>query len=84
MSLALQLDKVSWVLLANEWYEVYQQSFSLDSYEYLWEEQIIHGGGQSGLCAIGFMFEDTSRNHLAGPLSSIQAIRYNHKANVKL
>ena len=35
MSLALQVDQILAVLLADGWHMVAKQSFSLDSYEYL-------------------------------------------------
>src|SRR5690606_14578913 len=42
-----------------------------------------HGGGQSGVCATGFAFTEVKRypswyteNQIFGPLTSIQAVRY--------
>jgi hypothetical protein len=36
MSLGIDVDAVSRVLLADGWHDVAEKSFSLDSYEYLW------------------------------------------------
>jgi hypothetical protein len=67
MSLGIDVDKVVRVLLADGWHDVHDNSFTLDSYEYLWWEggsgpradrdpMILHGGGRSGVCATGFAF----------------------------
>ena len=87
MSLALDVDRVSEVLIGGTWYGVKKQSFSLDSYEYIWfaegqirgqdDPTILHGGGNSDVCASGFMFT-TTRNGMtvlmSGPLTAIQAV----------
>ena len=75
MSLALEVDNVMEVLLADGWHLVRHKSFGLDSYEYLWGGQVLHGGGSSDVCAIGFMFTDGT-DTFAGPLTSILAIKY--------
>lgn len=81
MSLAIQIGDVVSVLLADGWHEVENTSFTIDSYEYLEDSSadsfVLHGGGQSGICATGFRFlEDTERGtYLAGPLSAILAVR---------
>jgi len=36
---------------------------------------LLHGGGHSGICATGFEFKTTGGEHIAGPLSAIQAVR---------
>lgn len=83
MSLAIDVDRVTAVLLADGWHHVANQSFTLDSYEYLWyptntrrsDFEILHGGGQSGVCATGFAFQDTDGQTTAGPLTAILAVR---------
>ena len=61
MSLAINTDLVKAVLLADGWHEVADNSFDLDSYEYLSGPgdgaPVVHGGGQSGVCATGFTFD---------------------------
>lgn len=81
MSLAIDVDAVTGVLLADGWHAVKGASFELDSYEYLWdreggEQVILHGGGQSGVCATGFGFRDAKQDAwLFGPLTSILAVK---------
>jgi hypothetical protein len=91
MSLAIDVDRVSAVLLADGWHEVAAGSFTLDSYEYVWwpSEQarargdfdLLHGGGRSGVCATGFQL--TSGDDLiAGPLTAILAVRIRPAADL--
>jgi hypothetical protein len=71
MSLAIDIDLVSHVLLADGWYTVVDHSFTLDSYEYFSYHRndpndpnahhVLHGGGSSGVCATGFSFEVAPR-----------------------
>jgi hypothetical protein len=84
MSLAIDVDKVKAVLLADGWHDVKDASFSLDSYEYLWygdgddrrDPMILLGGGDEPLIpARGFTFTTTDDDLLSGPLTSILAVR---------
>lgn len=78
MSIAIDTDRVSGVLLADGWHQVEGTSFDLDSYEFVWGERLIHGGGNSGVCATGFTFyEDGLR--ISGPLTALLAVRENEK-----
>lgn len=74
MSLRIETDTVAAVLLADGWHEVHPGTFNLDAYEYLEDDQLIHGGGHSGVCATGFTF-GSDAGTLLGPLTSILAIR---------
>jgi hypothetical protein len=88
MSLAINIDKVKRVLLSDGWYVVLNESFALDAYEYLWypnedttkmDAEIVHGGGQSGVCSTGFTFHgignaDDGPLWIHGPLTAIQAV----------
>ena len=92
MSLAIDVDTVVAVLLADGWHEVFDNTFSLDSYEFLWsgregasiqearddfdeyDAEIVHGGGESGICATGFAMR-TVEGWIYGPLTSILAVR---------
>lgn len=82
MSLAIDVDKVVAVLLADGWHDVEDHSFSLDSYEYVWwpkgadDSQVVHGGGQSDVCATGFEFYESAFIKMAGPLTAILAVRF--------
>ncbi len=84
MSLSLDVDKVTAVLLVDGWHEVAEDSFGLDSYEYLWwppgladgkEPHVLHGGGRAGICSTGFQFKSDAGDAISGPLSAIQAVR---------
>ena len=84
MSLAIDVDHVTHVLLTDGWHEVANASFAIDAYEFLWwgrrckEHQdpvVLHGGGNSGICATGFSFEATDGSSVAGPLTAIVGVR---------
>jgi hypothetical protein len=90
MSLAIDVDRVSQVLLSDGWHTVVNKSFTLDSYEYIWhhegskDSELMHGGGSSGVCATGFSFQASPQpgsnqkagELIAGPLTAIQAVRH--------
>lgn len=75
MSLAIQCKDVAEVLLADGWHEVELGSFDLDAYEFLNDEELVHGGGKSGVCATGFVFKSAAGDMYMGPLTSILAVR---------
>ncbi len=79
MSIAIQVDNVLAVLVGGQWFEVADESFDLDSYEYLHGQDILHGGGQYGACANGCTFKPADGTFLAGPLTAIRAGRYTQK-----
>jgi len=85
MSLAIDINKISDVLLVDGWHDIKEGSFSIDSYEYLFfykgdDATIVHEGGQSGVCESGFVFTDRGTdNCVAGPLTSILAIKVSSK-----
>jgi len=71
MSLAIDPNEVTAVLLADGWHEVQVlgdnswSSFDLDSYEYVDAQSdpdrdpiVLVGGGQSGICSVGFTFRE--------------------------
>ena len=87
MSLAIDVDHVHSVLVAGTWHEIADDSFFLDSYEYIWhsgrsredwdkDPMVLHGGGHSGVCATGFSFRLPNGDTMAGPLTAIQAVIY--------
>ncbi|MGV8967202.1 MAG: hypothetical protein ACOH2F_13075 [Cellulomonas sp.] len=90
MSLHINPDEVAGVLLADHWHQVLPGTFDLDSYEYVTEDgDILHGGGNSGVCSTGFSFVEVHRatgddesyegpsfhSRIYGPLTAIIAVR---------
>lgn len=84
MSLAIDVDRVRRVLLADGWHTVTDDSFYLDSYEYLWygedprdksDPMVLQGGGSGGVCPVGFRFLSEGSLFM-GPLTAIQAVQY--------
>jgi hypothetical protein len=82
VSLAIDVDKVVGVLLADGWHGVQDASFTLGSYEYIWHDdpddprhrELVHG-------ATGFRFlehlPDTIHRYVvSGPLTAILAVRH--------
>lgn len=76
MSLAIDLDEVTAVLLPDGWHTVNNQSFTTDAYEYVHGDHLIVGGGQvAGVPSTGFAFQDADTGTwIVGPLTSIHAI----------
>lgn len=83
MSLRIDAQKVVQVLLADGWHQIEPKSFSIDSYEFLEFEDdpapdsdgfLLHGGGQSGVCASGFTFIEGAFA-VSGPLTAVLAVR---------
>jgi hypothetical protein len=86
MSLAIDTDLVTDVLLSDGWHHVEDDSFDIDSYEYLdtwWNETdksiLKLGAGQEPLIPTrGFSFREKSDDknvRTVGPLTSIIALR---------
>jgi hypothetical protein len=82
MSLAIEIKNVTRVLLADGWHDVEKDSFTVDSYEYIQSHPnpdrnplVLHGGGNSGVCAAGFAFRGAVGGEwIAGPLTAILAV----------
>ena len=88
MSLAINVDRVSAILLDGGWHEVafvgegdnLKSTFNIDSYEFVKAEglarQLRHGRGWSGVCPAGFRFVDpATQSEVYGPLTAIVAVR---------
>lgn len=76
MSLKIDVDDVTSVLLADGWHTVTDQSFTLDSYEFVWQGALQLGGGQcEGVPSTGFEFRGSDGKIWAGPLTSILAVK---------
>jgi hypothetical protein len=72
---AIDTDKVEWVRLASgERLVVRDQSFTLDSYEFVEDGHTIHRGGQSWITGTGFTFKTEEGVVVAGPLTAIEAV----------
>lgn len=72
MSLCIDVNTVTRVLLADGWHDVADASFEIDAYEFVWSGSdrlvrdvgwsgsrdpiVLLGGGQSGICSTGFRF----------------------------
>lgn len=78
MSLLIDPRRVNAVMVAGQWWDVQPESFDLDSYEYGTDDDeldLLHGGGQSGVCATGYTFKDSGGNVYSGPLTEVQMVR---------
>ena len=77
VSLDIEIEEVVEVLLADGWHVVHGKTFELDGFDFTHEGRRVHGGGDSGVCATGFSFvTDQEGSRLAGPLTSILALRH--------
>lgn len=82
MSLNIDIDTVTEVLLEDGWHQVEDVSFDLDAYEYQqrWENDglhksyPVHAAGNSGVCSNGFMFKENGAV-VMGPLTAILAVK---------
>jgi hypothetical protein len=78
MSLAIDTDKVIEVLLADRWHAVLDDTFVIDSYEFVEAGKTVLGGGQDPLVSsMGFTFDEADRggHAMSGPLTSILAVK---------
>jgi hypothetical protein len=71
MSLAIREQEVVAVLLVDGWHEVDPGSFYIDAYEYIHDDGSVAAGG----IGVGFHAEDAERGEMAGPLSSVLAVK---------
>jgi hypothetical protein len=100
MSLLIEVDDVTSVLLADGWHNVDWRdsnnhgdpdgrrisTFSLDAYEFVhryrnWDQLKTvdyHLGGQSGICATGFTFQEEG-TWISGPLTAILAVQHDRR-----
>jgi len=72
VSIAIDTDKVTNVLINSVWYAVKGSSFYLDAYEYL-DGSIISSHPQ---CSTGFSFDTTEGDIMSGPITAIKAVRH--------
>jgi hypothetical protein len=77
MSLAIEVDNVKSVLLADGWHEVAPNSFQIDAYEFRdGDEVLLKGGAANGVISTGATWKGTGGESIACPLTSILAIKY--------
>ncbi len=76
MSLAIDVHRVTDVLLADGWHHVLDGSFSLDAYEYMHEKEcVLKGGNVEGVPSTGAIWTAPSGEFIACPLTSILAVK---------
>lgn len=76
MSLSIDVDKVTDVLLADGWHRVRDKSFGLDSYEYLWGERVQLGGGQvEGVPSTGATWKEPDGAIVYCPITAVLAVK---------
>lgn len=77
MSLAIDLDDVTEVLLSDGWHPVAGRTFYLDSYEFKWDAEFVLSGGQCDhVPSTGFSFETDGGQRISGPLTAVLAIKH--------
>ena len=77
VSLDIDIEEVSEVLLADGWHVVHGRTFELDDFDFTRAGRRVHGGGDSGVCSTGFsLVTDEAGSRIAGPLTSILALRH--------
>ena len=81
MSLAIDVDKVEMVLLADGWHEVAAGSFDLDAYEYMHEGRtLLEGGRVAGVPTTGATWTEPGGAVAACPITAILAVKWHTKA----
>lgn len=76
MSLSISVDKVKQVLLADGWHKVIDGSFDLDAYEFLWNDEVLVGGGSvQGVPSTGAKWKEEDGSYIACPLTAILAVK---------
>jgi hypothetical protein len=88
MSLEIDINQVTQVLLADGWHKVdfsnNASSFSSDAYEFIQKhaegraDEVLHGGGQAGFCSTGATWQEKGASYFC-PLTAILAVRYDAK-----
>ena len=86
MSLAIDVNTVTAVLLPDGWHNVADRSFDIDSYEFVehhrpdphrYTQALLSEGGEPLIPASGFRFieDDGDATPIEGPLTSVLAVR---------
>jgi len=76
MSLEIDVNKVSMVLLLDGWHEVAGASFDLDAYEYANEDRtLLESGSVPGVPTTGATWREPDGTVIACPVTSILATK---------
>jgi hypothetical protein len=76
MSLYIDVDHVTHVLLADGWHIVHEASFDLDAYEYHHEKNLIlKGGGVAGIPSTGATWGEADGTRICCPITAVLAVR---------
>lgn len=91
MSLYINPEEVTQVLLADGWHEVKKETFGIDAYEFVQpgfespdhDYTILSGGSVEGICSTGFHFVEVDEtaggaivySSVYGPMTAVLAVR---------
>jgi hypothetical protein len=76
VSLAIEIDDVVAIMIGGVWLEIECGSFDIDSYEFVHDDNLLLGGGQSGICPAGYVAAlKNAQQKICGPLTALQAVR---------
>jgi hypothetical protein len=83
MSLAIDVDIIEKVLLADGWHEVADASFQVDTYEYVHGGRAVLSAGQvEGLTSSGAQWREPSGTIVACPITAILAVMWNTRGEL--
>jgi hypothetical protein len=76
VSLRIDTNRVTHVLLPDGWYTADANTFDVDAYEFIEgdDNNIVHGGGKGGITSAGFEFKQEGVR-ISGPLTSVLAVK---------
>jgi hypothetical protein len=86
MSLAINIDAVDGVLLADGWHKIHKNSFEIDAYEFLRggssenEKPRLAGGQEALIPAAGATWTESDGTQIFCPLTAVLAVRYGRKS----
>jgi hypothetical protein len=77
MSLAIEVDAVTAVLLKDGWHTVVDHTFEIDAYEYVHEGEFqLRGGTVEGVAATGATWREPGGDSVACAFTAIIAVRH--------
>jgi hypothetical protein len=77
MSLAIDVDRVEQVLLADGWHQVEGKSFALDAYEFIHDGREVFAGGRPSLTpSTGATWRESDGSVLACPVTMVLAVKW--------